>query len=104
MALAKDLETRIRGSLRDIDVSEVPKEQHEHITKLRQLVTDSKLDARDYEYAETREEQVRHAKAVKPRLEEIRQHMLRLSEYNMFTAIEIAELGALIEQMIDKLR
>ncbi len=62
-------------------------------------MADARLDVRDYEYAETRAEQQQHAKAAKKRLEQVRQAVLLASEYNVFSAIDVAHTTATIEQI-----
>ncbi len=66
-------------------------------------MADARLDVRDYEYAQARSEQLEHAEAGKKRLEQLRQAVLTASEYNVFSAIDVAHTTATIEQITNYL-
>jgi hypothetical protein len=97
---AKELESQISIILSSFDVGELPMQQRDLVTKLKHQLVDAKLDTRDYEYAETRAEQLEHAKAGKKRLRGLLQSILKASEYNLFGAVDVAQLSARIEQLI----
>jgi hypothetical protein len=97
---AKELELQISSILSSYDVGELPMQQKDLVTKLKHQLVDARLDARDYEYAETRAEQLKHAKEGKKRLKELSQSLLKASEYNLFGAVDVAQLSARIEQLI----
>jgi hypothetical protein len=82
------------------DVTEFPAKEKELVAQLKHLLIDARLDARDYEYAETRAEQLRIVKEAKERLEQLQQGILKASEYNLFSAVDVAELSARIQQLI----
>lgn len=101
--LIKALETQLRGTLSSFDLASVPVSERNVITALRNDLTDARLDVRDYELSETREEQLRKAKEAKARLSRIRKEILTASEYNVFNAVDVAQYSAQLEQIIDKL-
>lgn len=97
------LGTDITRILAQIDVLQLDTSQRHLMTKLRNNMADARLDVRDYEFAETRAEQMQRAKAGRERLDQVRKGMLAASDYNFFSAIEVAELSARIDRIIDSL-
>ncbi len=97
---ARELERQIIGILSYFDVNELPMGQRELVTQLKHQLVDARLDARDYEYAQTRAEQLLAAKQGKRRMAEVQKGLLRASEHNMFGAVDVAQLSARIEQLI----
>lgn len=97
---ARKLEIQIGATLSSYDVTELPMQQRELVSQLKHQLVDVRLDARDYEYAETRAEQRRLTVEGKQRLEQLQKSILQASEYNMFGAVDIAQLSARIEQLM----
>ncbi len=97
---ARDIETRITSVLAALDIDGLPLVERNLVEKIKRVTTDARLDARDYQYAETRVEQQASATAAKKRYQSLQQYILKASEHNMFSAIEIAQLGAHIEQLM----
>jgi hypothetical protein len=102
LAQIKGLETQIRAVISKLDLAELPKGERVAVTKLRNDLTDAKLDIRDYEFSDTRAEQQKHAKQAVTTLESIRAGILASSEYNVFSAIDVAQFSAQLEQIIDQ--
>lgn len=100
----KSLETQLSGVLSGFDILELPKAEQKIIAMLRRDATDARLDLRDYELSETRDEQLGKAQEAKKRLERIRKGILAASEYNVFSAPEVAQLSAKLEQIIENVR
>lgn len=96
---AKDLEAQVGGILSAYDVEDLPMRQKELVIQLKHQLIDARIDARDYEYAETREEQLHIAKEARERLTLLKQTILKASEHNVFSAVDIAQLSARIEQI-----
>lgn len=71
---------------------------------MRQLMADARLDARDYELSETRAEQLENAITTKNRLEKLRLLILRSSERDVFSAIDVAQISAQLDEIVDQLR
>jgi hypothetical protein len=101
--LTKQLETHLNGVLSPIDLYGLAAEPHKIVVDLRHRITDARLDTRDYELSETREEQLKYARAAKKRLDHVRKDILRASEYNIFSAVDVAQLTAFIEQITEKI-
>lgn len=101
--LCRQLEGQLKRLLTAQDLDELPVRGREAAISIRRLMADARLDVRDYEFAETRAEQMKYAKAGTQRLEEVRQRILLASEYNVFSAIDVAHQTATIEQIINQL-
>lgn len=100
----KSLETSVGQILAGFDVFEWPMDQQTAVRELKGALVDARLEVRDYELAETRTEQLAQAKVALERLEHSRTRILQMSAYNVFSAIEVAHLGAQIEHIGELLR
>ena len=103
-ALMKRLEadvTRLASAAQAAGI--IGSQMQRNIKLLRRDVIDARLDIRDYELAETRAEQVRIGKDASKRLKQIEQSILGASQYNIFSAIEVAQLSAAIAQLQEHL-
>jgi hypothetical protein len=58
---------------------------------------------RDYEYADTRAEQLTYAVAGKKRLDQVRRNIVKASEQGLFSAIDVAQLSANLETVSEQL-
>ena len=101
--LMKSLETELNVRLRTIDVAALGKPQQKLVDMLRRDIVDARLDIRDYELSETRDEQLGKAKDAKQRLEQMRKGILAASEDDIFGSVEVAQLSAELEQIIELL-
>lgn len=82
----------------DIDALSAP--ERSIAEYIKRHVADARLDVRDYEYAETRAEQLQCATVARQRLEDVQTAIVKASEYNMFSAIDVAQLSATIQRII----
>jgi Na+-translocating ferredoxin:NAD+ oxidoreductase RnfC subunit len=98
--LTKSLETRLNGSLSGMDIYALDKPIQKILDSLRRELVDARLDVRDYELSETRQEQLAKALEAKRRLDHIRKLILAASEHDLFGAVDVAQLSAQIEQII----
>ena len=73
------------------------------IKLLKRDMADARLDVRDYELADTRDEQRKLAGEAKARLKTVEQGILAASQYNIFSAVEVAQLSAIIAQLQERL-
>ena len=101
--LARKLERAIAGIISGADLSTMDAKSRNLALKMKRQATDVRLDIRDYEYSETRREQITHADASRKRLQNIRSDILAASEYEIFSAVEVVQLSTWIDQMMDKL-
>jgi len=100
----KWLETQLSGTLSAIDIYALQAQERKNIALLKRELTDARLDIRDYELSETRAEQLQKAKVAKKRLEHVRRLILTASEYNVFSAIDVAQLTAQLDQISENVR
>lgn len=97
------VETQLKGFLRAVDADTLDVDGRKIIQAIKRFATDARLDIRDYELSETREEQLKNAVKGKKRLEQLRKAILAASEYNVFGPADVAELTARIDQITDHL-
>jgi hypothetical protein len=93
----RELELQIKSVLQPLDMDELTEATRKSVRSLKQLVVDAKLDARDYEFSETREEQVKNAVAAKNRIKLI--EVIILNAQDVFSAIDTAHITAKLEQI-----
>ena len=98
---AAQLERRIQVVLRTQDADSLGVAERENIAQLKKALHEIKLDVRDYEYAETREEQLRWAKIGCHNLAAANALMLRLD--TVFGSADVAEFGGVIDELQAKL-
>ena len=98
------LQGQLNGILSAFDIDEFSPEERKLTHLIKRLAIDARLDARDFEYAETRLEQTRLGATAVKTLERLRQAILAASEHNLFSAIDVAQITAHIEYMISKIR
>lgn len=100
----KALDVHIHGILSVIDVDALMPDEREVIALIKRQLGDARLDVRDYEYAETRQDQIRLKDAARSTLQAVQKMVLKASEYNIFGAIDVAHISARIEQIIKRLQ
>ena len=99
----KELETQVNGILSAYDLADMPREQATLVTSLKHQLIDARLDARDYEYAQTRADQLLAAKEGKERLDTVRAAIVKISEYGLFGAVDVAQLSATIQHIMSRM-
>jgi len=97
---AKSVESRIGVVIASFDLDDMPVKERDLLTACKQTAIDARLDIRDYEYADTRADQIELAKEARMRLKTLHNLLVKASEYNVFGAVDIAHLSAQIEQLI----
>jgi len=95
----KRLEADINRLLSAFDVTELDRQLQRQVSDLKRGITDARLDVREYELAETRVEQQTHSREARERLDRVRQGMLLVSQANIFSAVEVAQLSATIDSI-----
>lgn len=103
--LAKRLDgeiTRVVAAARAAGLLEGSAQQE--LKLLKRDLTDARLDIRDYELAETKAEQLRLGEDASKRLTSVQQGILAASQYNVFSAVEVAQLSAQIAQLQEQLQ
>lgn len=88
-------EGQIKALLRNIDVDLLNPSEKKAVASLRRLAVDTRLDIRDYELSETREEQLKYAAASKKRLARLEKAILEVG--TNFGPADVAQLSAQLE-------
>lgn len=99
----KVIDRRIKGILRHtIEQDTYTKAELKHVETMKLACNELKLDIRDYEYAETRIEQVKWAKIAKHNMHALLNSLMALDA--VFSPADIAELSAKIEVLESSLK
>jgi hypothetical protein len=104
LQLAREIEAGIARVISPLDMDSLPLAQRKVVSELRNLATDVRLDARDYDYAETRAEQQALVRDSRKRLKQLQQHIVSTNGQHIFGAVDVAHLSALIEQLTMRLQ
>jgi hypothetical protein len=99
----KELETQVNGILSAYDLADMAREERDMIIMLKNQLIDARLDARDYEYAQTRAEQLQAAKEGKERLEQVQAAIVKTSEFGLFGAVDVAQLSAMVQHIMSRM-
>lgn len=91
-------------ALRNILLHKYDRKVRDSIAKLKQAMSDARIYTSDYELSEMRDEQLANAKRAKKYLAQARREILKLSEYDIFSAIDVAHLSARIDQITGDLK
>ena len=103
-ASVRDIENQTRRILRPVNLFKLTRTAANALTDLRQVLSDARIYTQDYELSETREEQMENATKAKQYLESARRDILTASEYNIFNAVDVAQMTAQIDQIISDLK
>jgi len=95
------LEGQVKAVLRAADTDLLGPEEKKALASVRRLATDARLDIRDYELSETRDEQLRKAAAAKKRLEKLEKAILAAG--TSFGPADVAQLDAQLQQIAGRL-
>jgi len=102
-AQLRTVELAVRRQLAGVDSAELPREERAAIESLQRLLADCRLDVRDYEYSETRDEQLANAAVAKKHITQLQQLVLRASSYGVFGPADVAHVSASLEQIAEQL-
>ena len=95
------VEGQIKALLRQADPDLLDADEKKAVSKLRRLSTDARLDIRDYELSETRDEQLKCAVAAKKRLASLQKTILAAGP--VFGPADVAHISAQLEHMNGRL-
>lgn len=99
----REVERQLQSVLAQLDIDALPVRQRELAASIKREATDARLDIRDYGMADALQAQQRLAHEANKRLEQLQKHIVLASEYNIFSAIDVAQLSANIQQIIAEL-
>lgn len=87
-----------------LDIDALDPTQVKVVGTIKRLLADTRLDIRDWEMAETREDMVRFGRDGLRRLEQSREAILLASQHDIFSPIDVAEILAQFDQFAAELR
>lgn len=93
---------QLNGQLNAIDLLALPLEQAKQIETLKRQALELRLDLRDYELAETRNEQLKNAEKSKACLAELEKSIVSLGD--IFGPADVAQFCAGIANISDNVR
>lgn len=93
----QELERQIIALLRPVDAEMLNEASRKAVASIKRITVDARLDIRDYELSETREEQLTNASEAKKRLATLEQDILVASD--VFNAVDTAFITAKLEQI-----
>ncbi len=94
-------EGQIKAVLRAVDVDVLTPDEKKAFATVKRLATDARLDIRDYELSETRDEQLKCAVSARKRLSKLQAAILGTGQ--AFGPADVAQLGAQLEQIAGRL-
>lgn len=97
---AKGLQAQIESILMSVELDTLPVDYREIVRNIKRLAADARLEVRDYEYAETLAEQASNAKNARIYFERLQSNIIKASEANIFSAVDVAHTSALIQKII----
>jgi hypothetical protein len=100
----KRIEADVRQILRKVDATKLERKYREALAQLRQNLIDIRIYVNAYELSEERPEQLDNAKIAKQWLAEASKNILKSSERDIFSAIDVAHLSAQIDQLTGDLK
>ena len=98
----QQVERQLKGLLRTVDTDTLGADERKALMNVRRYATDARLDIRDYELSETREEQLKKMHAAHKRLAKLQASILAVGF--VFGAADIAQLSAQLEQISSNVR
>ena len=99
-AYAAQLERSIKVVLRSVPEKDISQVEKKSIQKILLACHEARLDIRDYEYAQTRAEQLKWAKIARHNLHALEVYVLGVG---IFGPADVAELSAMIGLVKDRL-
>jgi hypothetical protein len=101
--LTQRLERAVTIVLTGIDLFNLKTPATRVTQSLKKRLIEARLDVRDYELSETREEQLTAANKGKRSLEKVRKDILVASEYDIFNPVDVAQITAQLEIISEQL-
>ncbi len=97
----QEAERLVKGLLRQVDTDTLTNDEKAAMTRIRRQAIDTRLDIRDYELSETREEQLKCAVVAKRRLERLERAIVQAG--TVFGPADVAHLSAQLEYIAERI-
>ncbi len=98
---AQQLNRRIQGILRAVNIEELSRDDRYLVKQLRLACNEVRLDVRDYEYAQTRVDQEKWVKIAHHNIKALETILLSLGD--IFGPADVAELDAQLQLLQSKI-
>jgi hypothetical protein len=95
---------QVGSILSQTDMDVLDRAQLKLIGTIKRLLADTRLDIRDWEMSDSREEMQRHGHEAVKRLEQSREAILLASQHDIFSAIDVAQISAQFDHFTSELR
>lgn len=95
---------RIGTILSQRDTDYMDRTELKLVGTIKHLLADARLDIRDWEMADSREEMLRSAQEALKRLDQARDTILLASQKNIFSPVDVAEISAQFDAFAYELR
>ena len=96
----RQLDRRVKACLRELTLDTLTRDEKASVVACKKALGVLRLDIRDYEYAETRAEQLKWAKIAQNNLRALEHYILALGAH--FGAADVAEMSAHIDLLKSK--
>lgn len=96
------VEAQVKALLRQVDSDLLDADERKAANKLRRLAVDARLDIRDYELSETRDEQLKNMRAAQKRVAKLQATILAAGPV-VFGPADVAQLTAQLEHINGRL-
>lgn len=103
----RQVEFMLNRQWRDVDLQEIETAARKSLEAVRKQVQLAQATAKDYELVESEEDthaQVRLLPKVVRSLEQLRAGILKSSEYDLIGTVDVAQLSAQLDELIDRMR
>ena len=90
-------DTQLKIGLRSVDLEILSTDEKKALQSIKRLSTEVRLDIRDYELSETREEQIKCSVIARQRLAKLQANIIQAS--SVFSPADVAQLSAQLEQI-----
>jgi hypothetical protein len=95
---------QVGAILSQVDLDMLDRSQIKLIGTIKHLLADARLDIRDWEMSDSREEMQRNAHEAVKRIDQARASILLASEHDLFTAINVADITSQFDYIESELR
>lgn len=93
----RQLDRKIKTILRQLDEDSLDRREKQDLAALKLAINEVRLDIRDYEYAQTRDDQLKWAALGRHNLAVLNKLMIRLD--SVFSPVDVADFGATVDQL-----
>jgi hypothetical protein len=97
----QEVERQLKALLRSIDIDAIDQQERKAVANIRRLSADARIDIRDYELSETRDEQIRKMHQAQRKLARLVASILSIGF--VFGPADVAQMTAQLEYIQSQL-